>query len=415
MRGVGLGVIRPDKKIKVVHLSNHEISLKVHSRNQMIFLANRGYDVSIICNPGDFFTTDMTTPDGIFVKAIPFPSKIAPFQDALTFYRLWRYMRQKRFHIVHTHTIKPGLLGRLAAWLAGVPVLMHTVHGFYFHDLMPARTIKLYSTVERIGAICSDLILSQNREDINRAINMKICHPAKIKYLGNGIDIDRFHPRRITAELVKSKRDELGIQPNRKIVCQIARLVDHKGYEDFLESAKILKAKNFPATFLAIGQRHYKKGAIDLCRMIKDMNLEGYVRFLGERDDIPDLMAVVDLIVLASWGVEGIPRVIMECAAMGKAAVVTNIRGNREAVLHGKTGYLVPPRDPKSLAEAIETFLKSPENSRKMGLFARKRAKEIFDERNYFEKTDQFYRQLLRRKAIQTDTLKPIRRCLTNH
>jgi glycosyltransferase involved in cell wall biosynthesis len=399
--------MRRGKKIKVVHLSNHEMSLKVHSRNQMIFLRNRGYDVSMICNPGDFFTADMTTPDGIFVKAIPFPSKIMPFQDISTFYRLWRYMREKRFHIVHTHMIKPGLLGRLAARLAGVPVVLHTVHGFYFHDLMSAGAIKFYSTIEKIGAMCSDLVLSQNREDINRAVNMKICPPAKIKYLGNGIDIDRFHPGRITAELLKSKRDELGIQPDRKIVCQIARLVDHKGYQDFFEAAKILKAKKFPAVFIAIGQRHYKNGAIDPDRMIKDMNLNGYVRFLGERDDIPDLMAAMDLIVLASWGVEGIPRVIMECAALGKAAVATNVSGNREAVLDGETGYLVPPRDPRSLAKAIEAFLKSPANSGKMGLAARRRAESMFDERNYFEKTDQFYRQLLRAKSIQTDTLKP--------
>ena len=406
-KGVELDRIRSNERIKVVHLSNHEISLKVHSRNQMNFLRNRGYDVSMVCNPGDSFKSDSTTQDGIFVKAIPFPSRISPFRDIATFFRLWRYMRKEKFHIVHTHMIKPGLLGRLAARLAGVPVVLHTVHGFYFHDLMPSNVIKFYATMERVGAMCSDLVLSQNREDIDRAIYMKICQPDKIKYLGNGIDIDTFTPELVTPELVMKKRKELGIEPNRKIVCQIARLVDHKGYQDFFEAAKILKAKEFPAVFLAIGQRHYKNGAIDPYRMIEDMNLDGYVRFLGERDDIPDLMAAMDLIVLASWGVEGIPRVMMECAALGKAAVATNVRGNREAVLHGETGYLVPPRDPRRLAEAIEAYLNSSEKTDNMGLSARRRAVELFDERDYFEKTDQFYRQLLHAKAIQTNMLKP--------
>jgi glycosyltransferase involved in cell wall biosynthesis len=318
-------------------------------------------------------------------------------------------MRQEKFHIVHTHTIKPGLLGRLSARIAGVPVVLHTVHGFYFHDLMHVNVIKFYATIERVGAMCSDLVLSQNREDIARAVKMRICQPAKVKYLGNGIDISTFTPERVTPELVMKKRKEIGIAPDRKIVCQIARLVDHKGYQEFFEAAKILKAKKLPVIFLAIGQKHYKNGAIDPHRMIEDMNISDYVRFLGERDDIPDLMAAMDLVVLASWGVEGIPRVMMECAALGKVAVATNVRGNREAVLHGETGCLVPPRDPRSLAEAIEELLNSPEKKIvKMGLAARKRAEEIFDERDYFEKTDQFYRQLLHAKGIRTDTLKPV-------
>lgn len=393
--------IRSGQKIKVVHLSNHDISLKIHVRNQILFLRNRGYDVSIISNPGDYIKKDTITPDGFFVKAIPFPSSITPWQDLKTLFKLWRYMRQERFHIVHTHVIKPGLLGRIAARMAGVPVVIHTVHGFYFHEQMGTAATKFYSSIERLGAMFCDLILSQNRGDINRAINMRICKPDKIKFLGNGIDIDRFHPSRVTSELVKSKREELGIPSDKKIVCMVARLLRQKGYYDFFQAAKILKDKKFPAVFLAVGQRHYKKGAIDPERIIKKMGLEGYVLFIGERDDIPDLLAATDLAVLPSLGPEGIPRFLMEFAALGKPAVATDVSGSRETVVHGKTGYLVPIRDPKRLADAIEKLLNSPEKADKMGLAARRRVEKMFDEKLYFEKTDKFYRQLLERKTLK--------------
>jgi glycosyltransferase involved in cell wall biosynthesis len=367
----------------------------------MIFLRDRGYEVSIICNPGDHLKNDTITPDGFFVKAIPFPSSITPWQDIQTLFKLWRYMREEKFQIVHTHVIKPGLLGRIAARMAGVPVVLHTVHGFYFHEQMSAAATKFFSAIERLGAMFCDLILSQNRGDINRAINMGICKPDKIKFLGNGIDIDRFHPSRAALELVKSKREELGIRPGKKIVCMIARLVRQKGYHDFFKAARILKDKGFPAVFLAIGQRHYKKGGIDPMGLIKKMGLDEYVIFLGERDDIPDLLAATDLIVLPSWGAEGIPRVLMEAAALGKVAVATDVCGIREAVVHGETGCLVPIRDPKRLAEAIEVLLSSPKIVSRMGLAARRRAENRFDERLYFEKTDEFYRHLLGTKALK--------------
>jgi len=395
---------RTGQKVRVVHLSNHDISLKIHMRNQMLFLRNRGYDVSIICNPGDYLKKDTVTKDGIFVKVIPFPSSITPWQDTQTLLNLWRYMRQERFHIVHTHTIKPGLLGRVAARKAGVPVVLHTVHGFYFHEQMSTPAKIFYGAIEKLGAMFCDLILSQNREDITRAINMGICKPDKIKFLGNGIEVDRFHPSRVTSELVKSKREELGIGLDKKIVCTIARLVRQKGYQEFFQAAKILKDKGFPAVFLAIGQKHYKKDAIDPVRLIKEMGLDGHVFFLGERDDIPDLIAATDLVVLASWGAEGIPRILMESAALGKAVVATDVCGNREAVVHGETGYLVPVRDPERLAGAIEILLSSPEKVSRMGLASNRRAKEMFDERLYFEKTDEFYRQLLKAKASKFNT-----------
>jgi glycosyltransferase involved in cell wall biosynthesis len=394
---------------KIVHLSNHEVSIRVHMRNYMRHLKNQGYEVSIICNPGDNLTRDTVTTDGIFVKVIPFPSSITPWQDMKTFFALLRYMRQERFHVVHTHTIKPGLLGRIAGRMAGIPVVLHTIHGFHFHEHMHPLARQFYASVERVSAGFCDMLLSQNEEDIATAVRMCICPEEKLRLLGNGIDIETFHPSRVTKELVRAKREELGIGADEKIVGMMGRLVRDKGYDDYFRAAKILKERGLKAVFLAMGVRHYKRGAIDPERMVSELGLNGYARFLGLRNDVPDLMAAMDLVVLPSWA-EGISRSLMEAAALGKPVVATEVRGTRETVIDGETGVLVPVRNPERLAQAIEEILCSPERAQQMGNAARRRAEERFDERAFFVKTDQFYRHLLHNKApsVSLDELKAI-------
>jgi len=204
-------------EIKVVHLSNYDVGLRIHMRNYMRYLCDQGYDVSIVCNPGRFLKGDMVTEDGISVKAIPFPHSISPLADLKTVWALYRYFRQERFDIVHTHTVKPGLLGRLAASFARVPIIVHTIHGFPFYDEMNPRLSWLMVNIERIGGRLCDSMLSQNREDMETAVEKGICPAAKLHYLGNGIDVQRFHPSLVTPGLVAAKRAELGLSPEDKV------------------------------------------------------------------------------------------------------------------------------------------------------------------------------------------------------
>jgi glycosyltransferase involved in cell wall biosynthesis len=386
-------------KIKVVHLSNYDVGLRIHMRNYMRYLRDQGYDVSIICNPGRFLKGDMVTEDGIFVKAIPFPHSITPLADLKTLWALYRYFREERFDVVHTHTVKPGLLGRLAARLARVPVVIHTIHGFPFYDGMNPWMTQLLTNVERIGARLCDSMLSQNREDMEKAVESGICPANKLHYLGNGIDIEHFHPSLVTPELITAKRAELGLSPKDKVMGMIGRLVREKGFFEYLEAARILKARGERARFLAIGAVHRKLGVAidDLGVLIRQYDLEDTMLFLGQRDDVPQLMAAMDLVVLASYA-EGIPRVLMEAAALGKPAVGTDVRGTRETIVDGVTGRLVPIKDPKALADAIVEVLADPARAAEMGQAARQRAEVHFDERDYFRRTDKEYRRLIESK-----------------
>ena len=118
--------------------------------------------------------------------------RLTPLRDLQSLWALYRLMRRERFTIVHAHNPKPGLLAQVAARLAGVPVVVNTLHGFYFHDGMGRWPRRFYRTLEKVAALCSDVVLSQNEEDVLTAVREGIVAPHRIKLLGNGIDLRRF-------------------------------------------------------------------------------------------------------------------------------------------------------------------------------------------------------------------------------
>jgi glycosyltransferase involved in cell wall biosynthesis len=399
------------KQIKVVHLANIDMGLKHHLGNYMRYQRSQGYDVSAISHPGRWLNHDTTILDGIFVKIIPFEPRLSPLADLKTLVRLAHYFRRKRFDIVHTHAVKPGLLGRLAAKFVGIPIIIHTVHGFYFYDEMPPRQYLLFVKIEKLGSACCHLILSQNKQDIETAIRENICPPDKIHYLGNGIDLTQFDPSCISPEKVMALRDDLGILPNQAVIGFVARLVHEKGICEFLEAVNILKSKGVEARYLLIGTpQPGKSSSVSPEKLLGKYGLGDEVMLLGYRDDVPVLLSLMDIITLPSHGREGIPRILMESAALGKPVVATRVRGNMEAVEDGVTGLLVPVRDGPALAESILSLLRNPERAAKMGQKARRRALTHFDERRFFWRTDIEYRRLLKtRLGIDTNsTLKPI-------
>lgn len=387
------------RRIKVVHLDNLDVGLRVHLGNYMRYLQAQGYEVHAVCPPGRWLTHDTTILDGVRVKIVRFDPAITPLTDLRSLLQLVRYFRRERFDIVHTHTVKPGLLGRLAAAIAGVPIIIHTIHGLYLHDtLMSPRQYHFFKAIETLGSKLSHGILSQNHADIQTMTTRGICPPSKIEFLGNGIDLSRFDPQHHTREAQMQLRASLGIRPNEFVVGYMGRLVREKGIFEFIEAARLLKSRGVPAKYIVVGTPRQGENIISPQQMIREYGLEDDVLLLGYRDDIPELLSILNTIVLPSHGVEGIPRVLMEAAAMGVPAVATDARGNNEAVEHGVTGLLVPLYDSRAVADAIYHILYHPEEARAMGQAARKRAINQFDERFFFWKTDLMYRRLIRER-----------------
>ncbi len=385
-------------RVKVMHVTTVDMSVRFLLLNQLLFLKEKGFEVSAVCSDGEWIPEILQA--GIPVETIEMRRKISLFSDLKALVRLYLHFRRERPEIVHTHTPKAGLLGQLAAKAAGVPVIVNTVHGFYFHDNMKWLPRKSFILMEKIAALCSDSILSQNREDIKTAIKEKIAAEGRMRYLGNGIDISRFDPARFSLEDREGKKREIGVSRGQSIVGFVGRLVVEKGIADFLEAAAAIKSLIPETKFLVIGPVEIdKKGGFEPSA-VKETDLASEVIFLGMRKDMPDLYSIMDVLVLPSHR-EGFPRSPMEAGAMGKPVVATNIRGCREVVRDGRTGILVPLRDTRELSEAVLRLLRDKELAGKMGSAARRLAAEEFDERKVFARVHTEYSRLLEEKGIK--------------
>jgi glycosyltransferase involved in cell wall biosynthesis len=387
--------------MKVAHIATIDGALRYLLLNQMCSIRQAGYDVVGISSPG----RNVPIIEAAGIRHIPLHINrtIAPWADVKSLYQLYRVIRRENFVIVHTHNPKPGLLGQLAARAARVPVVVNTLHGFYFHDNMSPAARRLFISLEKIAARCSDVILSQNREDIETAIKEGICRPDKIKYLGNGIDLTRFDPRRISGLDVQQKREELGIPEGALVVGFVGRLsAKRKGFLDFLAAGRELVQRLDNVRFLIVGNTDVSKPDDAVGPdSAKRYGIADHCLFLGWRpnEELPLLYSLMDVLVLPSL-FEGLPRAIMECSAMGVPAVATDVKGNREAVEHGLNGLLVPLGDVNALAGAIAELLTDQDTARRMGEEGRRIALEHFDERLVFEKVKAEYARLMLEKGL---------------
>ena len=195
-------------RITIAHVCTVDMSLRYLLLNQLRFLKGRGYRVLGVSSAGP--DVDVVKAAGIEHIAVPMTRRFSPVADLNALLDLTRVFQRERVDIVHTHNPKPGLIGQLAARLAGVPVVVNTIHGFYFHDHMPPLPRRFYILMEQLAAAQSDHILSQNPEDIVTAITEHIAPASRLEPLGNGIDLQRFDPARIDVAAIAATREKLG-------------------------------------------------------------------------------------------------------------------------------------------------------------------------------------------------------------
>jgi glycosyltransferase involved in cell wall biosynthesis len=385
-------------QIKVAHITTVDMSLRYLLLNQLGSIRQDGYEVVGISSPGP----EVPAIEVAGIRHIPVVMTRKPFtplQDLKALWQLYRIIRRERFTIVHTHNPKPGFLGQIAAEMAGVPVIVNTLHGFYFHDHMRPAHRRFYITVEKIAARYSDVILSENREDIQTALSEGICPLEKIRCLGSGIDVQRFNPAGVSPKDTAGKRAGLGLPAEAPVVGFVGRLVREKGLLELFAAARIVRDRVPDVRFLCVGPVDTDKPDALRPDTARENGVADICIFTGLRQDMPELYALMDVFVLPSHR-EGFPRAPMEASAMKVPCVVTDIRGCRETVQHGRNGLLVPLGDVQALADTIVELLTDQEKARRMGEEGRRMALERFDERLVFEKVKAEYARLLQEKGL---------------
>jgi glycosyltransferase involved in cell wall biosynthesis/ribosomal protein S18 acetylase RimI-like enzyme len=392
-----VGVSRPrgsaDGPIRVAHVTTVDLTARFLLLEQLRRLRDEGFEVTSISAPGPW-TADLEA-EGI--RHVPWPHATRSWNlgsDIRAFGELRNIFQRERFDLVHTHNPKPGILGRLAARLAGVPAVINTVHGLYATPEDPPAKRLAVLGLERFAARFSDLELYQSEEDLAWARRIGLVRGSKAILLGNGTDLVRFDPRAVDPWRVAWLRRDLGLPDGATVVGTVGRLVAEKGYRELFEAANRIHARRPEVRFLVVGSPDSEKA--DAITQAEVARAQKDVVFAGWREDVRDLYALMDVFVLPSWR-EGVPRSAIEAAAMGRPMVLTDIRGCREVARNGVEGLLVPTRAPGRLADAIERLLEDPGTRERVGRAARARAEKRFDERRVAETVVECSRRVLAR------------------
>ena len=378
-------------KPRLLHVTTVDMSLELLLGPQLRAFSDAGYEVIGASAPGPW--TAALEADGITCLPLKHATRsMSPGRDLLFLAELRRLFRRLRPDIVHTHNPKPGIYGRLAAGVTRVPVVVNTVHGLYAtpSDSLAKRAV-VYS-LERFASSFSDAELIQNPEDIKVLRRLRI-PKRKITLLGNGIDLARFRPAPNREPLRRAIRTELGIPHDDIVIGAVGRLVWEKGYRELFEAMETVRRRMPRSRLLVVGPSDPEKAdAVDAASISRAA--DAGVVFAGERTDVVDLYTAMDVYVLASHR-EGFPRSAMEAAAMGLPIVATDIRGCRQVVEDGSTGFLVLVDSPPELASALFRLVSDSTLRQKFGEAAIDKAAVEFDQRDVIETTLEAYDRLI--------------------
>jgi glycosyltransferase involved in cell wall biosynthesis len=313
---------------------------------------------------------------------------LSPVDDVRSLVFLTRFFRRFRPHIVHTHTAKAGAVGRLAARLTGVPVIVHTYHGHVFHGYFSSPATSAFLAVERWLARSTTRLLTVSesvKQDLER---YGIGGRGRIAVVALGLDLDRF----LAGEGRDGRlRRELGAADGRPLVGIVARLAPIKRHEDFIAATAAVAARMPGAMFAIVGDGERRDVLEALTRQ---RGLAERVRFLGWRRDLEAIYADLDVVALTSAN-EGSPVSLIEAMAASRPVVATAVGGVPDLVTHGENGLLVEPGNPSATADALVTLLGDDQRRRAMGEAGRRRVRHAYGVDRLVSDIDRLYTHLL--------------------
>ena len=318
---------------------------------------------------------------------------INPYHDVLAYRALRRLMVSERPDVVHTHSSKAGILGRLAARRAGVPVVVHTIHGLPFHPFQNPLVRRFYVALERRAARRSDRLITVADAMTRQALAAGVGRPEQFRTIYSGLEVETFLRDCDRAEV----RRRFGLAADDLVVGKVARLSDLKGHEYLFEAFDEVAAAEPRAKLLLIGDG-WRRAEYE--RRVADSGLAGRVVFAGliPPTEVPAAIHAMDVLVHTSLR-EGLARVLPQALLSGVPAISYDVDGANEVIENGVTGFLLPPREVKGLAEAILKLLRDPDLRERLAKAGRERVRERFDERRMVEQIEEVYVQLAKKRT----------------
>lgn len=355
------------------------------------YLPKDRYDLTLLSSPGGLWEKRAQNLENCkLVLYSQLMRKINPVSDFITFWRMFLHIRKHKYDVVHTHSSKPGFLGRLAAKLAGTPLIIHTIHGFPFNDFMSRWKQAFYISLERLAEKCTHKLITVSKLNLEKAVNLKLAPRDKFINIYSGIRLEDFDDA-LYKDKIDSLKEQLGLPLNKKIIGTIGRLSPQKAPHIYIEAAAELLAKYDDLFFIHVGD-----GELDaqMKILVNELGVGHAFKFIGPRENIPNILSLLDVFVLSSlW--EGLGRSMTEAMAMRRVVVAPAVEGIPELVENMKTGILVTPNSISALAEGIHKAVTDKEIQRTFGTAARKRVLADFSARKMADQIDHLYREML--------------------
>jgi glycosyltransferase involved in cell wall biosynthesis len=319
-----------------------------------------------------------------------------PIKDVVALLRLAALIRRGRYQIVHTHTAKAGFLGRLAAAMVGSPTIIHTVHGVTFHAHLSRPQRWFYLGLERIAARFTHQFVAVGEDVRSTYVRSGIGSAPSYETIYSGMPLREYlDAGEMTTAERTILRSELGFSPQHRVVVMAARLEPRKGHTYLFEAVQRLKPHHPELRVLILGEGGIRTQLEAQCRVLQ---IDDCVHFLGHRHDLPRILAAADISVLTSlW--EGLPRVLVQSAAVGRPILTFDVEGAWEVVRDGQNGFVVPSRDVDAFVNRLDTLLRERERAEALGNAGRAHVSDRWTVETMLDRLDDLYQRWTFRKA----------------
>lgn len=388
--------LNKDTPIKVLHVITRlipggaaEIVLNLCSG-----LKERGFQVELAGALDPRMAKTVRKIDIPFHPIPEFKREVNPLYDLWAFLRLFRLIKDGGYQIVHTHTSKAGILGRLAARLAHVPLIVHTPHGSIFHPTffgLPKRWS--FALIERLAARWADRLVPYSQSEVRDYLDCRIAPPKKYSVVPAAFDLNRFNPQKVN---IAEKKRELGLPEDSFVIGMIARLSPEKGHSAALKAFQKVHKEIPNALLLMVGDGELRE---EIYQRVTSMGLENRVIMTGYRRDIPEITPILDVSFIPSlWDCS--PRSILEAMVCMVPVIATAVGGIPEMITNGETGLLAPSGDTEAMAQCILRLYGDKGLRKRLSARAAEKVQELFGPSQTIERMIQLYRELLAEKGF---------------
>ena len=364
----------------------------IHTELLSLQLVPKGYETLLVGGAVDASeknAADKIRQRGIHLQLIAAMGRnLSLINDVRSGWQLYRLFRREKPQIVHTHTAKAGAVGRVAAWLARVPIIVHTFHGHIFHHYFGPKKTRFFILLERLLAKISDHIIVISQRQYEDIVNhYHVSPPEKTSIIPLGFDLTAF----FSIQKKQIHRKKLGLKNSDFLAAIIGRMVPIKNIQMALDVVIELKRQHFPFHLCLVGDGNLRDS---LEKYAQEHAITAQVHFMGWQENMPEIYSGIDLLLLTSNN-EGTPVTIIEAQACQVPVIATAVGGVPDIIIPEKTGWLVPAGATAAMTERILQIAAHPDACREITTAARKAVASRFHYTRLIQKIDELYRNLL--------------------